>query len=80
MIVASGFPLADNSLKAPLRDGIYSIQTCIEKPVNEAIREYIDVVPNSVVFKVMWGKPRKIWSAVYLFPHLHIEKSGASSC
>jgi lipopolysaccharide transport system ATP-binding protein len=69
------------SLKLPLMEGVYSIQAHIAKPVRENVRpDYIDVVPNSVVFKVMCREPHKIWSPVYLFPDLYIEKAADSSC
>lgn len=95
-ITASGFPQANKelllakkgecfvvtySLKLPLRDGTYSIQAHIAKPIRESVNpEFIDVVPNSAVFKVMRREPHKIRSAVYLFPDLRIEKAGDSSC
>ena len=63
------------TLKLPLRDGTYSIQTTVVRPIPGNPRpEFIDAIPDSVVFKVNLRDISKVWSAVYLFPDMKIEK------
>jgi hypothetical protein len=54
---------------------MYSLQTHIVNPIHGNIRpEYIDVVPDSVVFKVNPREISIVQSAVYLFPDIEIGK------
>ena len=67
-------------LMLPLRDGIYSIQAHAARPVNGSVRpDYMDVVPDALVFKVMRREPVQVWSAVYMFPRVEIERVGGGS-
>lgn len=60
-------------LRLPFQDGIYSIQATVVEPIPANVMpEFLDVVPDSVVFKVMVNQPHKIWSKVYLFPTVTI--------
>jgi lipopolysaccharide transport system ATP-binding protein len=63
------------TLKLPLREGAYSIQVHIGKPIPGSVRpDFIDVVPDTNTFKVMCREPVAVGSAVYIFPKMNIEK------
>jgi hypothetical protein len=63
------------TLKLPLRDGAYTIQTTVVKPIPGNSRpEFIDAVPDAVIFKVNPMEASRVWSAVYLFPQVIVEK------
>jgi len=61
------------TLKLPLQHNVYSIQTMIIDPVvNDIDILYIDVVPDSYVFKINKRPNSTLWSKVDLFPVLEI--------
>lgn len=57
----------DFATKLPLASGTYSILAQVVKPVVQGhVSEFIDVVENTVCFRVADRSPSKIWSAVYV--------------
>lgn len=67
--------LIEFSLRLPLRGGTHSIQAHIARPIHENVRpEFVDVVPNSVVFKMAHKEVLPFGSSVFLFPTVTMEK------
>ncbi|QUE30988.1 ABC transporter ATP-binding protein [Francisella philomiragia] len=61
-------------LKLPLQDNLYSLRSHIALPVivNQDV-EYLDVVPDAYVFKVLMRPEVRLWSKVDLFPSVSIK-------
>jgi lipopolysaccharide transport system ATP-binding protein len=62
-------------LKLPLRADIYSIQIQLAKPFyGNTSSQFLDVIPNAVVFRMMSKAPHSFESAVFLFPSVEVEE------
>ena len=71
--------MVEYSLRLPLQDGIYSIQTSLVEPVvADQVSKFIDVIDDSVVFEVTKWAVSRVWHKVYLFPSVKIISLGKS--
>lgn len=63
------------SLRLPLGDGLYSIQTSLVEPVvTDQVSNFIDVIDDAVVFEMVKWAVAKVWPKVYLFPKAVVSK------
>jgi lipopolysaccharide transport system ATP-binding protein len=66
--------MVEYSLRLPLQDGIYSVQTFLVEPVvADQVANFIDVTDDAVVFEVTKWSVAKVWPKVYLFPNVEIK-------
>lgn len=64
----------DYSLRLPLSEGEYSIQAFLTEPVlTGQTANFIDVIPDAVVFSVSRWERERLWPKVYLFPSVEIK-------
>jgi lipopolysaccharide transport system ATP-binding protein len=59
----------DYVIRLPLAEGVYSIETTL----TEHITNFVDFVPDAVVFTVSRWENSRVWSMAYLFPTVDIE-------
>ncbi|WP_198596946.1 Wzt carbohydrate-binding domain-containing protein, partial [Vibrio sp. 10N.261.52.A1] len=88
-IVSGSFMLADKALielsqgskhvveyclKLPLQKNAYSLEASITATqIENELYEYIDVVPNAVVFTMDVRPEVTVWAKVHLFPQLSVQ-------
>ena len=59
----------------PLQDGIYAVQVGLAEPmVSDRAASFVDYVDDAVVFSMARWEKAKLWSKVFMFPKLAIEK------
>lgn len=67
--------LAEFSFNVPLQEGAYSLRAHVSSPVIEnETAEFLDVVPNAWVFKVVRWQKARVWSKVHAFSELNLQK------
>jgi hypothetical protein len=59
----------DYVIRLPMTEGVYSV----EASLTEHITNFLDFVPDAVVFTVSRWENAKVWAKVYLFPSVDIE-------
>jgi lipopolysaccharide transport system ATP-binding protein len=59
----------DYAVRLPLAEGVYSIEVTL----TEHIINFVDFIPDAIVFTISGWKNSKVWSNVYLFPSVDIE-------
>jgi lipopolysaccharide transport system ATP-binding protein len=63
--------LAEYTIRLPLQEGNYSLRVHISVPIIPSqTAEFLDVVDDAVVFRVVRWEKAKVWSQVFLFPEL----------
>ncbi|WP_150464651.1 ABC transporter ATP-binding protein [Francisella sp. XLW-1] len=69
--------IVEYGLKLPLQENTYSLCSHISTPVivNQAA-EFLDVVPDACIFKVLMRPKVRLWSKVDLFPKVNIIEVG----
>ncbi|MEY8716481.1 ABC transporter ATP-binding protein [Francisella philomiragia] len=67
--------IVEYRLKLPLQENSYSLCSHISTPVivNQTA-EFLDVVPDAYIFKVLMRPKVRLWSKVDLFPSLNIKR------
>lgn len=74
-LIKNELMIVDYELRLPLQEGVYSLQVLISTPVIlDQSAKFIDVIPDSCVFKVGPRPNAKVWSKVFLNPKLTIKK------
>ncbi|MEY8767071.1 ABC transporter ATP-binding protein [Francisella philomiragia] len=67
--------VVEYQLKLPLQENSYSLCSHIAMPIIvDQSAEFLDVVPDACVFKVLMRHGGRLWSKVDLFPSLNIKK------
>lgn len=63
------------SLRLPLQEGIYSIRAQISSPlIKGQSADFLDVIEDSVVFRMERWEKATVWSKVHLFPGVNISE------
>jgi lipopolysaccharide transport system ATP-binding protein len=63
------------TLHLPLQDGIYAVQVGLAEPmVSDHAASFVDYIDDAVVFSMARWEKAKLWSKVFMFPTLDIEK------
>ncbi len=67
--------LIEYTLRLPLQEGNYSLQTQITWPVVRGeTAEFVDVIEDALVFQVERWTHSRVWSKVHLFPSLRLRR------
>ena len=66
----------DYTIRLPLQEGCYSIQTQLTEPIIlDETAKFIDVIDDAVVFTIRRWEKARVWSKVHSFPTVEIKKS-----
>jgi lipopolysaccharide transport system ATP-binding protein len=73
--VTGGSYLVEYNLRLPLQDGNYSLRAQVTSSVKSGeTKEFLDVIEDAVVFRVVRWEKANLWSKIHLFPKLNITK------
>jgi len=71
---AGDYYQVDYTIRLPLEEGGYSIRVAITEPlILNQTANFVDVIPDAVVFFISRRENARIWSKVYLFPLVEIK-------
>jgi len=72
---AGDYWVVEYDLALPLAEGNFSFQVHLSEPgASDDNPEFIDVVPDAVVFKVERRRPHRVWGKFELFPKLKFRR------